>query len=648
MKRIGIPLFSLFACLAAKAQSDSLLTVLMTAAPDTNCLTEIAGFPMNWSGRRTAERALAALRHHLHGLEQSHDPVVRERVEHARPYALFLEGSLHGMESDFARAAALFNQAGRTAAELHDTAALVRYEEHLSALYRQIGDTASAVVHGNRGTDLALSIGDSATAFTILHDLARFDQDVVRMEQVLRLADQWGTDGPMGFQYLWWRGWVLTAHGRHDEAIHDLLRSDTLLAHSQPDSRWLNHWTLGEAYRGAGRTQEAIGAFSRCMDEATARGGAGGWEAGCACDLGMEYVRIGDDVQAEQAFRRSIDIARSTKHLEYELSALDRLKDLLTRQHRAAEALEVTRQWLVLRDSTERMDATKDLMRSEFAAEQRADSLLSAQQQAATNYRLERERNNRNLILAAGAVGIVFGYISYRQRRRTQKALRRSDELLLNILPEEVAEELKAKGEAEAVQLDQVTVLFTDFKGFTAMSEQVTPRQLVHDLHECFSAFDRICAQHGIEKIKTIGDAYMAAGGLPTPNSTHAVDVVRAALAMRDFIAEGKVLKIAKGLPYFEIRIGIHTGPVVAGIVGVKKFQYDIWGDTVNIASRMESSGEVGQVNISAATYAGVKEVSGPSSAPAFRFTARGHVHAKGKGDLEMYFVDRHPSLSHA
>ncbi|MBK9147829.1 MAG: hypothetical protein IPM12_08430 [Flavobacteriales bacterium] len=253
----------------------------------------------------------------------------------------------------------------------------------------------------------------------------------------------------------------------------------------------------------------------------------------------------------------------------------------------------------------------------------------------------QRQRLVRNAILVALLGSILFGIIIYRQRNRIAAARRRSDELLLNILPEEVAEELKEKGAADAKRIDQATVLFTDFKGFTAYSENLSPEQLVHDLNECFTAFDNIIAKHGMEKIKTIGDAYMAAGGLPVANSTHAIDTVKAALEIRDFIAEGKARKIAAGLPYFEIRIGIHTGPVVAGIVGVKKFSYDIWGDTVNTASRMESSGEVGQVNISEATYALVKDAATPLGDRLFTFTPRGKVQAKGKGELEMYFVQR-------
>jgi class 3 adenylate cyclase len=261
-------------------------------------------------------------------------------------------------------------------------------------------------------------------------------------------------------------------------------------------------------------------------------------------------------------------------------------------------------------------------------AEQDKKDALAAQE-------LRRKNLQRNAFIGGFGLMLLLAGTFFTQRNRISKARKRSDELLLNILPAEVAEELKAKGSAEAVHIDQVTVLFTDFKGFTAMSETMSPQELVRDLNECFSAFDRITGKYGIEKIKTIGDAYMAAGGLPTPNTTHATDVIKAALEMRDLIAEGKARKIAAGLPFFEVRIGIHTGPVVAGIVGVKKFQYDIWGDTVNTASRMESSGEVGQVNISEATYALVMDE------PGLTFTPRGKVQAKGKGEMEMYFVEQ-------
>jgi len=242
-----------------------------------------------------------------------------------------------------------------------------------------------------------------------------------------------------------------------------------------------------------------------------------------------------------------------------------------------------------------------------------------------------RQKLLRNGFMVGFAVVLLFAGVFFNQRNKIKIGKQRSDELLLNILPEEVAEELKEKGSAEAKLIDEVTVIFTDFKGFTTMSEKLTPKELVKDIHECFSAFDHIMEKHGLEKIKTIGDAYMAAGSLPIANKTHAEDAVKAALEICAFIEEGKALKIAKGAPYFEIRVGVHTGPVVAGIVGVKKFAYDIWGDTVNTASRMESSGVVGKVNISETTYELVKDQ--------FSFEYRGEVEAKGKGKIKMYFV---------
>ena len=209
----------------------------------------------------------------------------------------------------------------------------------------------------------------------------------------------------------------------------------------------------------------------------------------------------------------------------------------------------------------------------------------------------------------------------------------RSDKLLLNILPAEIAEELKEKGSAEAQLIKFATVLFTDFQGFTTISEDLTPQELVHEVNLCFSEFDHIMERHNIEKIKTIGDAYMAAGGLPTVNETHAIDAVEAALEIQAFMNNLAEEKKKLNEPYFEARIGIHTGPVVAGIVGVKKYQYDIWGDTVNTANRMESSGAPGMINISATTYEILKDHE------EYEFESRGKIEAKGKGLMEMYFV---------
>lgn len=218
------------------------------------------------------------------------------------------------------------------------------------------------------------------------------------------------------------------------------------------------------------------------------------------------------------------------------------------------------------------------------------------------------------------------------QKNELEKEKKKSDELLLNILPSEVAEELMSKGTADAKQFNDVTVMFTDFKNFTQVSEKLSPEELVAEIHYCFKEFDNIISRHNIEKIKTIGDSYMCAGGLPVINETNAEDVVYAALEILDFILQHIENRKKDKKEPFEIRIGIHTGPVVAGIVGVKKFAYDIWGDTVNIASRMESSGEVGKINISGSTYELIKEK--------FKCEYRGKVQAKHKGEVDMYFVE--------
>lgn len=221
------------------------------------------------------------------------------------------------------------------------------------------------------------------------------------------------------------------------------------------------------------------------------------------------------------------------------------------------------------------------------------------------------------------------------QEHETQvvtKEKERYQELLLNILPYEVAQELKEHGKSEAKMYDHVTVMFTDFKGFTKISENLSPEDLVHEIDVRFKAFDNIIGKYNIEKIKTIGDSYMAVSGLPVVNDTHAADVINACMEIQEFMRKHNKELAAAGKDVFETRIGVHTGSVVAGIVGIKKFAYDIWGDTVNIASRMESSCQEGRVNISGTTYNLVKDQ--------FACTYRGKIQAKNKGEIDMYFVD--------
>jgi adenylate cyclase len=211
------------------------------------------------------------------------------------------------------------------------------------------------------------------------------------------------------------------------------------------------------------------------------------------------------------------------------------------------------------------------------------------------------------------------------RNKMIEEEKRKSETLLLNILPEETANELLREGVAKSHKYEMVTVMFTDFVDFTHNAEQLKAEDLVKQMDKFFRAFDEITLKYGVEKIKTIGDAYMCAGGLPIPNTSNPTDVLNAAIEIAAYMQQ-------ENKDQFRMRIGIHTGPVVAGVVGKHKFQYDIWGDAVNIAARMEQNSVPGKINISGATYELVKEH--------FNCEYRGKINAKNKGDMEMYFVN--------
>ena len=297
---------------------------------------------------------------------------------------------------------------------------------------------------------------------------------------------------------------------------------------------------------------------------------------------------------------------------------------------------------------------TKAQLLETMTAAQMVDSIVRARQEREieaqkariaqaelAEQKFESSRNVFIMLIAFAVVLIGLFFAGYQNKRKTANDLatknklieeeqKRSDELLLNILPPAIAQELKTKNKVAAQKYDQATVMFVDFTGFTKLSELLSPEDLVAELDYCFTNFDRIISQYRIEKIKTVGDAYICASGLSDKNASPA-DMVKAALEIQDFLQHLKAQHMNQGLPYFEARVGIHTGPVVAGVVGEKKFAYDIWGDTVNIAARMEETCEPGRVNVSDDTYW--------KSKYDFEWQNRGKIAAKNKGMMDMYYV---------
>ena len=215
----------------------------------------------------------------------------------------------------------------------------------------------------------------------------------------------------------------------------------------------------------------------------------------------------------------------------------------------------------------------------------------------------------------------------------SEKEKNRSEKLLLNILPVEVAEELKDEGFVKPVLYENVTILFTDFEGFTKIAERMSPEELLKTLDASFTQFDKVIEKNKLEKLKTIGDSYMCAGGLPIKNKTHPIDACLAGLELKRMMTQIKELQDSLGLDFWELRIGIRCGAVIAGVIGEKKFAYDIWGDAVNTASRLESSGATGEINISKSVFNQVKNF--------FICEYRGKIPAKNKGDVDMYFLKR-------
>ncbi|MGB3590141.1 MAG: adenylate/guanylate cyclase domain-containing protein [Nonlabens sp.] len=361
------------------------------------------------------------------------------------------------------------------------------------------------------------------------------------------------------------------------------------------------------------------------------------------------YLDLGKNKKALNYARRGLEIAQDYGIKEQIADSYLRISELYETRENPRKALQYFKDHIIYRDSVSNVTKAQDVANQntqyQVSLKQKDIDILNQQkelQQKDIELQNKAIQTQRIVVVGIAIALALAGLLAFslfkrfKLQKKTNKIIEsekeRSDNLLKNILPEETAEELKEYGSVKAKRFDSVSVLFTDFKGFTSASEKLTPEQVVESIDYYFSAFDAIVEKYDLEKIKTVGDAYMCAGGLPFPTQDHFYKMTLAGLEMARFVQEAK--NRDSELATFDIRIGINTGSVVAGVVGTKKFVYDIWGDTVNVASRMESSGGVGRVNLSESTYNKLQEYD------QFVFEPRGAIEAKGKGKINMYFVD--------
>lgn len=402
-------------------------------------------------------------------------------------------------------------------------------------------------------------------------------------------------------------------------------------------------YLIGTIKEITNKNKEALEIYIRAYKEAQ-RLANERYQALVLIAMGRTYLTLDNTELSISSCSKGLQIAKELNIISVQKEACSCLYSVNKSIQNQRRALYYYEQSMLLADSLQTKKMVDRMLNMEFEKEQLRDSIVHVEKErkiALVHQEVvEKKEKQRNvLFISAGFILVIAGGLwsrlkfTKKSKAKLQIEKDRSEHLLLNILPEEIAEELKAKGYVDAQDFDTATILFTDFKSFTETASQLTPQELVEEINVCFKAFDTIMETYDIEKIKTIGDAYMAAGGLPQPNARAVKNTVLAALDMQTFITKRKKDNTLLSKPAFEMRVGLHVGPIVAGIVGIKKFQYDIWGDTVNTASRMESNGEVGKVNISEDTYALVKNETD------LVFEYRGKISAKGKGELAMYFV---------
>jgi class 3 adenylate cyclase/Tfp pilus assembly protein PilF len=644
-----IGLFLMLGSESGKAQDgiiDSLKVVIITGEDDTIKVQNLILLSQNFAGTDNPNAIYYA--------SKARDLAITLNYQPGRAKALKYIGLGYYYQAEFVQTIDYWEQSLAVYEDIGDKLGIANILSNLGAVNTAEGDETRGIEYLLRSRTIAEEVQDTFRLSTVLLNIGfvyskkeeTYDKALEYYNQALPLFEYQNYADGIGTVTLN-IGVIFLDKGEYDSAEVYVERSLKAVKGTEIEPSSLYY--LGRVYAGRGEYERALLVQQQAMALAKSYGSKLD-EAKAIMGMGETYQLQGQHRRALDLYLQAMPLLQGTADFKNELQEVYEGLSLsfaevndFQNAYKYQELLTAIKDTLFYAANQKKLD----LLVSIFDNEKKQGEIeLLTKDKALQEANLQKEKIVKNAFLGGFVVIFVIAFIifrNYRNKVKTNKLLDKQNEeiegLLLNILPAEVAKELQHEGYATPQNYESATVLFTDFKGFTQISSGLLPHELIAELNSYFNEFDDIIGKHNLEKIKTIGDAYMCAGGIPSANTTHAVDAVEAGLAIQKYIARKNEKRNADGLVPWELRVGIHTGPIVAGVVGRKKYAYDIWGDAVNIASRMESNGEAYKVNISEATYHLVKDK--------FKCVARGKISVKGAGEKDMYFVEGPIAATH-
>ncbi|HKB45003.1 MAG TPA: adenylate/guanylate cyclase domain-containing protein [Chitinophagaceae bacterium] len=642
MKKKPLGLFLLFIGFGISAYSQSTVRPATEKEADTvliNSLLEQSKESLTESPDKTI--ALA---------QQAKDLSKKANFKKGKAYALKNIGLANYHKGNYVETLQNWEESLKTFEQINDETGVANILNNMAAIYGEQGDEEKGLEYSLRSLKISEKLGDKLRILSALNTIgsiyyagggkkAKMDQALNYLLRALPICEEIGYNEGLGTisENI---GEIYFEKKDYAKAVSYYEKSIKALGTAANSSFAYNG--IGKVYLKQGNYTQALVYHKKALAIAE--------NLGSKPNMIKSLEGIADVYKEQKNFTTSLDYYNKATALAEEIKATPDLKDLYSQMALAysgiadfKNAFKYQSLYADIKDTLYNIDTDKKLGRLQFEFDlqkKEGEINLLTKDKALTKLQLKRQKFAKRVLIGGLSLAFMIALLIFRSyliKRKTNKILDRQkgeiESLLLNILPAEVAKELQVHGHATPRNYESVSVMFTDFKGFTTIADKMHPQELVEELNACFMAFDNIIEKYNLEKIKTIGDSYMCAGGIPTPDENHVFNMIKASLEIKDYIIQNNKRRGEAGLESWYLRIGIHVGPIVAGVVGKKKYAYDIWGSTVNIASRMESNGEPGKVNISSDTYELIKDK--------YDCIYRGKISAKNIGEIDMYFVDR-------